>query len=114
VSTLLCINDMMYVHTYVIITLEGSVIVVSLHIDTISHGSFRSKRKQQQELPAEHLKITAEALRETPPLRKKINLKPRRQRLRPLVHFDHQSIPLVFGALPASNKQFGMLSCYPL
>ena len=48
------------------------------------------------------------ALRETPPLRKRIALKPRRARLRPLVHFDHQSVPIVIGTLPASNQLFGM------
>lgn len=95
---------------YVIITLEeGSVIVVSLYTE-VSHGSFRSKRKQQDSA-AELMKVTVEALRETPPLRKKISLRPRRQRLRPLVHFDHQSIPIVVGTLPASNKQFGMCLC---
>ena len=76
--------------------------------DTVGHGSFRLKRKQQQEANADHHKVTVEALKETPPLRKRINLRPRRARLRPLVHFDHQSIPIVVGTLPANIIQFGM------
>ena len=78
--------------------------------DTISHGSFRSsKRKQlQQEAAAEHPKVTVDALKETPPLRKRV-AKARRARLRPLVHFDHQSIPIVVGALPSNNNQFGTI-----
>ena len=74
----------------------------------ISHGSFRSKRKQQQESPVEHPKVTVDALKEAPPLRKRIALRPKRARLRPLVHFDHQSIPIVIGALPTNLNQFGM------
>ena len=78
--------------------------------DTISHGSFRSsKRKQmQQEAAAEHPKVTVDALKETPPLRKRV-ARARRARLRPLVHFDHQSIPIVVGALPSNINQFGMI-----
>ena len=78
------------------------------HTDSIGHGSFRSKRNKQQESPSDHPKVTVEALKETPPLRKRVNLRPRRARLRPLVHFDHQSIPIVIGTLPANINQFGM------
>ena len=79
--------------------------------DGISHGSFRSKRKQQQEASSiDHPKVTVEALKEAPPLRKRITLRPRRARLRPLVHYDHQSIPIVIGTLPANIQQFGMIT----
>ena len=80
------------------------------YTEGISHGSFRSKRKQQQEVAIDHPKATVEALKETPPLRKRIALRPRRARLRPLVHFDHQSIPIVIGTLPANIQQFGMIT----
>ena len=78
------------------------------YTDSIGHGSFRSKRNKQQESPSDHPKVTVEALKETPPLRKRVNLRPIRARLRPLVHFDHQSIPIVIGTLPANINQFGM------
>ena len=79
------------------------------YTEGISHESFRSKRKHQQEASIDHFKVTVEALKETAPLRKRIALRPRRARLRPLVHFDHQSIPIIIGTLPANIQQFGMI-----
>ena len=94
-------------HMYVHNGYTGDKYVILFSTETI-HGSFRSKRKQQQESATEHSKVIVDTLKETPPLCKRIALRPRRARLRPLVHFDHQSISIVIGTLPANIHQFGM------